>query len=179
MKLSTRIVVVAVILSVALFVIGTYSWGDIFTALLPRIGNTGYLDTNLTGRFSSSTLFGLTLALIPIVTIVIWRFAPVVNAQRRILTVCIIVLAIIASVQIRREMIKLQARDMQSTIVLDYSDPVQPRPQAITNGIPVSNLKFEVFALAGLLAGAIISFFSVRQKNVRLMITVHSPAEFH
>jgi hypothetical protein len=70
-----------------------------------------------------------------------------------------------ASVLVRREMIKSQAKNLPPTTVLDYTDPVNPQPKTIESGIPVSTLKFELFALAGLVTGSVISFFSLRQKT--------------
>ncbi len=165
MKPSTRTIIIAIILSIALFFIGQYSWGDIFITILPIVGNVKYLETSLNGQFINSMFFSLILALTPIVTILIWKFAPIFNTQRKILTVCIIVLTMTASVLVRREMIKSQAKHLQPTTVLDYTDPANPQPKTIESGIPVSTLKFELFALAGLITGSVISFFSLRQKT--------------
>ena len=165
MKPSTKTVIIAIILSIALFVVGQYTWGKLFFLLLPIVGDVKYFETSLNGHFINSMMFSLTLALIPIATIIIWRFAPVIKAQRKILTVCIIVLVVTISVLVRREMIKSRARHLQPTTVLDYTDPANPQPKTIERGIPVSTLNFELFALAGLVIGSVVSFFSFRQKT--------------
>lgn len=165
MKTSTRTIFIALILSIALFFIGQYSWTDIFITMLPIVGNVKYFETSLNGQFINSMFFSLTLALIPIVTILIWKFAPIFNTQRKILAVCIIVLTITTSVLVRREMIISQAKRLQPTTVLDYTDPANPQPKIIESGIPFSTLKFELFAFAGLITGSVISFFSLRQKT--------------
>ena len=165
MKLSKQAVIIAIILSVALFFIGLYTWGNFFDLILPIVGNVKYLSTSMTGQFRYSMLFGLTLALIPIATILIWRFAPVFKKQRRVLTVCIIILALTVAVFARREIIKSKATNLQPTTILDYSDPSNPQPKTIESGIPIETLNFELFALAGLIVGSLIAFFSLRQNK--------------
>ena len=165
MKLSTKRIIYTIILSIVLFFVGQYSWGNIFVALLPIVGDVKYFETSLSGQFTNSLLFSLTLALIPIVTILIWKFAPIFKTQRKILSVCIIVIAVTVALLARREMIKYQARHLQPTTILDYSDPSNPQPKTIETGIPVSTLKFEIFALVGLVTGGVISFFTLRQRT--------------
>ena len=134
-------------------------------ATLPIVGDVKYQADTMTAPFRQSLLFALTLALIPISSILIWRFAPVLAAQKKILTIGIILIAIILSVATRREMIKYQARHLQPTTILDYSDATNPQPKTIESLIPISTLNFELFALAGLLTGSIISFFTLRQNT--------------
>jgi len=134
-------------------------------ATLPKVGDVKYQADTLTAPFRQSLGFALTLALIPISAILIWRFAPIFATQKKILTVVIIVIAMTLSVVARREMIKYQARHLQPTTVLDYSDPTNPQPKTIESLISVSTLNFELFALAGLVTGCIISFLSLRQKT--------------
>lgn len=165
MQSSTRTIIITIILSIALLFTGKYLWVDIFFTLLPIVGNVKYIETSLHGQFINSIFFSLTLASIPIVTILIWKFAPIFYTRRKILVVCIIVLTMTASVLVRREMIKSQAKHLQPTTVLDYTDPENPQPKTIESSIPVSTLKFELFALAGLITGSVISFFLLRQKK--------------
>lgn len=133
--------------------------------ILPVVDNVKYLTTSMTGQFQDSLIFSLTLALTPIATILIWKFAPVFRTQRRILTACIIILAMTISVLARREMIKSQARNLQPTTVIDYSDPDVPTNKSIEALIPLPTLKFEIFALIGLIGGGIISYFSLKEKS--------------
>ena len=165
MKLSAKTIIITIILSVILLIVGFYSWNYFFMATLPIVGDVKYQADNMTAPFRQSLLFALTLALIPISSILIWRFAPVLAAQKKILTIGIILIAIILSVATRREMIKYQARHLQPTTILDYSDPTTPQPKTIESLIPISTVNFELFALAGLITGSIISFFLLRQKT--------------
>ncbi len=165
MKLSKQTIIIALILSVVLFFVGMYTWNSLFMLILPIVGNIKYVNSSLNGPFLISMLFSLTLALIPFATIIIWRFAPVFKTQRKILTVCIIFLSIIVSVLVRREMIKSKARNLQPTTVLDYSDPANPISKSIYMDIPISSLKFEYYALVGLIAGSIIAYLLLKEKS--------------
>ena len=164
MKLSRQTIRVAVILSILLFIVGLYTWGNIFVALLPIVGAVKYLDAGLSSQYINMLLFCLTLALIPIATILVWKLASIVKTNKKILTVCLIFAGITVSVLLRREMIKYQARHIQPMTVLDYSDPRNPHLKALDIGIPVSTINFEGYALAGLVAGAVISFFAFRPR---------------
>ncbi len=134
-------------------------------ATLPIVGDVKYQANTLTAPFRQSLVFALTLALIPISAILIWRYAPIFSTPNKILTVVIVVITMTLSVVSRQEMIKYQARHLQPTIVLDYSDPTNPQPKTIEALIPVSTFNFELFALAGLVTGCIISFFLFRRKT--------------
>lgn len=165
MKLSTPTIIIAIILSIALFFAGQYLWGNIFTALLPIVGDVKYFETSLAGQFINSLFFSLTIALIPIATILIWKFAPILKTQRKVLTVFIIVIAVTVSIIVRREMIRYQASQSQSTTFLYHTESSNPQPKTIESGIPVSKIYFEVFAFAGLVIGSVISFLSLRQRT--------------
>lgn len=165
MKPSKQTVVIAIIVAVVLFFVGLSTWGKLLALLLPIVGNTKYLSTSMAGQFRNSILFGFTLALIPIATIFIWRFAPVFKPQRRVLTGCIIIVVMTISVLVRREMVKLKATNLPPTTTIDYSDLSNSQSRAIESGIPIETVKFELFACAGLVIGGIIAFFTLRENK--------------
>ena len=164
MGTSKQTTIIAIILSVMLLIIGFQIWGSLFILILPIVGDVKYFATALGSEFRYSLLFGLTLALIPIATILIWKFAPIFTTGRKLLTIGVIVLTITSAIFIRREMIKSQARNLPLTTFLDYSDPNNPRQKTIESGIPISTLRFEEFALGGLVAGSFIAFFLLKEK---------------
>jgi hypothetical protein len=175
MKPSMRIIIFAIVSSIILFVVGLSTWSSFFTLMLPIVGDTKYFDTSFDTPFRNSMLFSLTLALIPIATILIWRYGPVINTQRKFLTVCIILIAMATSALVRHEMIKSKARNLQPITILDYSDPANPTHKTIESGIPVDTLNFELFVLAGLITGSIISFLTLRQKTINLSTVADVP----
>lgn len=165
MKLSKQSIVIAILLSTALFFTGRYVWNNYYDLLLPVVGNVKYVSATITGEYRNLNLFGLTLALIPVAAMLIWRFAPVTSMQRRMLTVCIIVLSIAVSVFARREIIRTKATNIQSATKPDNTDLSDSQLSNSQSGIPIESLKFEQFAFAGLIAGSLIAFYSLRQKK--------------
>lgn len=164
MKYSKQLIIITIILSsVILFFVGLYTWSTFFELILPIVGNVKYWSTSLTGQFRDSMLFGLSLALIPIATILVWRVGPVFTKQRKALAVFIIILSMVVAVFGRREMIKLHAKNLQATTILNYSNPSNPDPKTIETGIPIETLNFELFIFGGLIVGSLIAFFSLRQ----------------
>src|SRR5262245_26499516 len=123
-----RTLISTIIISIVLFIIGFYTWGRFLEFILPAVGNVTYYATSFGTDFRNSLLFSLTLALIPLATILIWKLAPVINKQRKVLTVCVILLSMIALVWTRREIIKAQARNLRHITELVSSDPNIPTP---------------------------------------------------
>lgn len=165
MKLSKQSIVIAILLSAALFFTGRYVWSNYYDLLLPVVGNVKYVSTSITGEYRNLNLFGLTLALIPVAAMLIWRFAPVISIHRRMLTVCIIMLSITVSVFARREIIRTKATNIQSATKPGNTGTSDPQLSNSQAGIPFESLKFEQFAFAGLIAGSLIAFYSLRQKK--------------
>ena len=164
MKLSKQTIIIAIILSVALFLIGQYTSVKFFFLTLPTEGGVKYVSTRMTGHSINPLWFSLTLALIPIMTILVWRYAPVFSTKRRVITVCILILAASVSLLLRREMIKSKARNLQPITILDYTDPANPQPKTVESNFPIETLNFELFTFAGLIVGSAIAFFSLSQK---------------
>jgi hypothetical protein len=165
MKPAAQKTIFTILVSLSLFFIGYLTWPSIFMWILPVVGDVKYFESCFGSMFDNNLLFGLTLALIPVSAILIWKFGHIIKSPQRISTVCIIVIAIVTAIGIRRTIVKSTARNMKPITVIDYSDPSFPVTQSIEKGIPVNTLHFETFALGGLIAGSIISFFALRQKR--------------
>jgi hypothetical protein len=161
MKLSKQTIVIAIILSIVLFAAGICIWDKLYMLILPKIGNVKYFETSMTGQYIIFFLPCLALALIPIAAILVWRYAPVFSMQRKLLSVGIITGVMIISVLARREMISYKARQLELSALVDLPNPSGP----VQIGIATSELRFEQYILGGLIAGSIISFFVLREKN--------------
>lgn len=165
MRFSFKTIIVTVLISVTLLFVGFFSWDKIFDLLLPNVEEVKYLSTSFTESFRQILVFSLTLALIPISSILIWRFAPIISIKKKILTIVIIFVSIVFFIAIRREMIKYYARHLEPTSVIDHFDTSDnPQFKKTENRIPVSTLIFEWYAFAGLITGSFISIVSLRAK---------------
>lgn len=165
MKVTKVTIVVAFIIGIILFVAGMSTWSSFLNAVLPAGNGITYIDTSLNTSFLNSLVFCVALLLIPFAAVLVWKFAPIFSDQRKFFTVCIIVLSMVVSVFIRREVIKPQIRKMESSTMSDYSDPANPVQENFMGGFPVNDLKFEYFLLVGLVAGSAISLFVLKEKE--------------
>jgi len=165
MSLSKQAIIIASILSIVLFIAGFYTWSSFFLLMLPIVNDVKYLDTDLSMPLWDSLVFGLTLALIPAATVLVWKLAPIFNNQRKVLTACIIVLTMMVFVIIRREVVKSQLRNLKPSTTIDYSNPASPVQKSIELLFPIVDLNFEYFVLIGLISGSTISLFALKEKK--------------
>jgi hypothetical protein len=159
-KLSKATISLAIILSVILFFIGLFIYGPFTVLMLPHVNRVKY-QADVEGFFKNTLLFSCTLALIPVVTILIWRFGPVISKGKRMLTALIIVFAILISVLARRGMIKSEANGLPGTNTGKFSSD-GPETGTVVSLIPMKILYFDLFAFTGLLAGSIIAYYTLR-----------------
>jgi hypothetical protein len=146
-----RTFIIGAILSTALFIIGFMSWGGIFITLLPEIDGVYITDDPGGVQFRSNLLLGFTLALIPLATIFIWKLGPVSSPGKRTLSVAIIVTGIIFSVFLRRELLKFVA------VPIDYNIRLE---------IPLEQVKFDFYALVGLIVGSVLAWLILKDKKI-------------
>lgn len=166
MKFSFKPILIVFVLSVILLIIGFYFWDFFLAAILPDLGEIKYLADDIAEPFVQSLVFALTLALIPLTVLLIWRLTPVLSKQKRILIIGIIFIAIAVSIALRREMIKYQAKHLQSIAVVGKLNTSNSQIMPVKNFIPISSLKFELFAFAGLIIGSITSVLFFRHKGI-------------
>lgn len=143
-------ILIASLFAIGLFVIGFLTWGKIFIALLPEIDGA-YTFTSMSHEFKSTLLIGFTLALIPIASIWIWKVGPIVSVQRRVLCILMMLAGIFISVFLMRELIKFVA------VPIDYNVRLQ---------VPIEQVKFDVYALVGLIIGIALAWLLLKEKKI-------------
>jgi hypothetical protein len=159
-----RRTILTIISSIILLIIGFYTWNSLFTLLLPKIGEVKYLSDSFTWGFRSSLIFGLSLAIIPILLSLVWKLTPVKNTQSKLLSSGIVLFVMAASLFSRREMIKFRAKNLMPEMGSFYSDHGELIQKPILVGIPLDSLNFEYYALIGVMVGCIVSFLMLRKK---------------
>jgi hypothetical protein len=153
---------VVIVTALGLLITSQIIWPRFFEITMPAPGKAAYTVRKLTDMTNGPRLFAVALALIPIAAVIVWRYAPVITASRKLWTVILIVLAMTAAVLARREMIHLKAKNAQPVTITDYSSPGNPQPKQVIPDIPISSFKFELFAIGGLVAGSVLAFFAFR-----------------
>lgn len=152
------------------FLLGYIGWAAFFNAVLPVNEGLQFNDEEIAAPFQQRLIFSLTLALIPVLSLLIWEMAPVVTGLRKCLVAGLLVLSMAASIFIRRELIIREWRDQKTMVTYDMTDPENPVPREEARLIPLSALQFEMYGLIGLVSGSIIAFLLFRRKAGR-----HSP----
>jgi hypothetical protein len=156
MKSAKITIIITIILSIILFFIGLYTYDSFITLTLPSIENVQYIATDIADAFKQPLYFGLTLALFPIVITFLWRVTPILTINKKLLTICILLVFMILFIIVRREMIKSQTSHLL---------PVTLNVEKLKVAYPLSSINFELFAISGLITGSFVSFFSLRQKS--------------
>jgi len=158
-KVSRTGIIIAIILSVIFLMAGFIFYGPFYVKMLPKVAGVKYLVSEPGHSFRNVVLFAWTLGLIPIISFLIWKYGQVTGAGKRMLTILIIILNIFLPVMARRQMIKAEAQLMANMAQISKDDTNTP---AIESLIPMEHLHFEIYAFAGLLAGSVIAFYTVR-----------------
>jgi len=148
-----------IILAIALFIIGFYTYGDFLMWTLPKNNGLKFSVNTFSGQFKQIIGFSLTLALIPISAGLLWRYAPILKGQRRIFSVLIIIISISLFAYIRH-----------LSIAIEASKSLQLGSSSI-DGIPFQTIPLERFNITtymffGLIAGSIISYFLLRESKI-------------
>lgn len=138
------------ITAILLFIIGFLTRDYLFSLCIPDMEYITFSVTSINSQFNMLLLFSFTLAFIPIAAVLLWKFAPVVSSMRKTLSVIIIILGMITSVFIRRELIKFADYSIDSNI---------------KSLIPIQQLQFEFYALVGLIAGCVAAYVLLREKK--------------
>lgn len=159
MKTSTFTTILTIFLSVTLFFIGTYFYGQFFEWTLPNIEGMKFQVTSLGGQFNGMLIFALTLALIPISAFFTWKFAPIIMTKRKVLNVLILLSCVLLCVIVRREWLMFQSNRYLKGLPQSFDNKLQFQ-------IPIENFNVTNYMLLGLLLGTVISYFSLRQKIV-------------
>jgi hypothetical protein len=84
MRRFNSIYLPAIIISIALFILGQLFFVRLFEFLEPKITGILFEITERDRALKTSLLFSLTLALIPIVLVLIWRLASITSVNKKL-----------------------------------------------------------------------------------------------
>ena len=151
---------ITIILAIALFVIGFLIADDFIFWTLPQKSGLQYQVNTFAGQFKEMIGFPLILALLPISIAILWKHAPILNIQRRILTILIIILSIcifgfIRYQRVASEVALLQQFSLQSIEGIPFQTSIQLERFSLTT-----------YMFFGLIAGSIISYFLLREPKI-------------
>ena len=149
--MTRRTIIISGILAITLFIVGFLSWGKILISILPELDGGSYQRLELFSGFTSCLLFGFTLALIPIGSVWLWKAGSIISTRKRMLSILVMVAGMIISVFLRRELIKFV------TVPIDYN---------IQLNVPIEQVKFDFYALVGVILGGVVAWLLFREKKI-------------
>jgi hypothetical protein len=150
------------LIAVALFVTGKLIFSKLFRFFEPHIDGIVFRIRELDAGWKTSTLFSLMLALIPFMIISLWLFAPVVSSIRRIGSILIMLIFMIAGILIRHQEVKMY--------FIRVVKPFFLRKGQVNVDYPIDPVNFVYYMFAGFCIGYILSYFLFRQKKVKRML---------
>jgi hypothetical protein len=156
MKRTGNIWIRTAILSILLFVIGKLLFARLFGFFEPHIDGIDFRIRELDQFINTSTLFSLMLVLICFVMVFMWKFAPVVAAIRKIISVMIVLLFMSTGIGLRH----FQVRNYFIRVV---------KPYFLSKGqfkvdYPIDPRNFVYYMAAGFCMAFIIAWLFLKQK---------------
>ncbi|MFT3705775.1 MAG: hypothetical protein QM802_25625 [Agriterribacter sp.] len=149
--------VIAIVLSVAFFILGLYLMGDLYYYALPKPEGAKYQATEIGGTFGRTLLLSLLLGILPIAIFLLWRYAPIPSGKKRMMSIGIIAGCMLLAIIIRRMMLLFYFKEM-----LDHQPGTGIQ---LTANYPLSQVNFEYYLLGGLCVGYILSAIFFRDKK--------------
>jgi hypothetical protein len=145
------------LVSVILFIAGMYSYGSVKKILLPDADGGSHHVTELNGSFIGSLNFSLILALIPACIVITSAICRARNYQERFTVASLIIVITLLTVFVRQQILHFH---LQSTSEGFYADAADFGVRHLLN-----ETDFEMYMLAGLLGGCIITCIIYTRKK--------------
>ncbi len=151
--------ITTVLISIAFFVLGFFSFGDIYESLLPRINGGFYQVEEPIGLFDTSLIPALVIGLTPLLIWTTWRLAHIISNRQRFFSALIVITCMMLAVLVRREMIKSYfARPASNT---------EKITEKLLVSFPLNKVNFEFYMFVGLIIGCLISYFYYNSEKAR------------
>jgi hypothetical protein len=156
MKRPDKIWINTGIISIVFFALGKLMFTTLFGFFEPNVDGIAFRIRELDRFVSTSTLFSMMFAVIPFAIVFIWQVAPVVSTIRRIISVIIPLLFMIAGIVLRHYQVK------------NYFTRVV-KPYFLAKGqlhvdYPIDPLNFVFYMSAGFCIGLVLSWLFLKQK---------------
>jgi hypothetical protein len=132
-----------------------------FSSTLPKIDGVVYQANSITQGFAMALVYSLTIAAIPIVTILLWRQANVHSMTGKIIVPLILIVCIVTATLLRQYTLKAE---IKKTAEITQSINEQNN-ENIKTAISLDKLDIEKYMLLGLFAGIVVAYLAMRQKT--------------
>jgi hypothetical protein len=159
MKSSKRIYIQTGLLSIALFLLGHFFSFKVFHFFEPKVDGITFQIIEHKGIIKASLLFSLVLGLIPVLTILTWKFGGIVSSNRKLASIFTILIFLIVPILIRHAAVKAYLTGLSKRLI-----------ERKTNMIyPIDPINFCYYMFIGLCFGCIVSYFLFRVKRKQIL----------
>lgn len=161
MKISKKIIIITVLLSIALLFTGFQCYRLFFNWVLPNVEGVAYQSNSVTRQFSLSLIYSLIIASIPVATILLWKHANIRTATKRILVPLILIFFLAATTIYRQIAFRADVLELA-----EYKQLFKEQNNEVFKEyISIDSLHIEKYMLFGLVAGIIVVFLQWRKRN--------------
>jgi hypothetical protein len=146
--------------SIALFAIGQILFVTAFKFFEPQVDGILFQITEHSAAVKTSVLFSSTLALIPVLMVLTWRLAHIIELNKKIASALVILIFIVTGIFARHQEVKIYF----TTVV---------KPAVLTNGrtsmtYPIDPVNFVYYIFSGLCIGCIVSYILFKKKRSKI-----------
>ena len=152
MKDSKNLVKSTVLLAALLFVATWFFYDRILDIILPTVNRGFYQSTGEESEIKALILICFSVALFPVFIAAAWVFSPIQSAKNRLLSALVILTCVLLAVFFRYQSIK------------DYFS-MMAEGTMFNVAFPFEDIHFDLYILAGLCIGFIISYVVCREKQ--------------
>ena len=155
---NTRTTLIATgMLSIALFLLGQFLFITLFEFFEPKIGGISFQIMEQHKKIKTSVLFSITLACIPVLTLLSWRLGQIVSPNKRVASVLTILLFISTAIFLRHQAVK--------SYFTRVVKPIISLPDGKMFNYPIDPVNFVYYIFVGFCIGCIASIFIYRQQK--------------
>lgn len=160
MKYSKASIIQTAIISAALFITGLLVFEKLFNFFEPRVTGVIFHVTEVGGKVSTSLLFALALALIPVFLLMVWQLTPIVTVNKKLLSVLIVFVLMVVAIWIRQRSVKSYYTSLSKNPALaNFSNGQQ---------YPIDPVNLVYYMFLGLCIGSMLCYFLFRPRKKRI-----------
>lgn len=141
--------ILTLLASITLFITGIYLYGSVAEFLLPDVNGVFYQVTEFGSPFTKALIFSFILALIPVCINITWAIGRARNYQERFTIASIIIVITLLTVFVRHQVLYFHLKSLSEELSADAA--------GINMAYPLNETNFELYMLAGLLGGCVIT----------------------
>ena len=159
MKPSFKIYAAAAVMGMLLFTAGKWLFVHLFGFFEPTVNGISFQIIERPGIIKTSTLFAGALVLMPALTAMIIRFAPIVSAGRKTAAVATVLIFTVLAIFLRHQEVK-----SYFTYLVNNNNLLHGNSSVI---YPIDPVNFVYYMMGGFSVGCMVAFFLFRRRKMK------------